>query len=364
MEIYLVGGAVRDHLLGLPIKEKDWVVVGSTEAEMLSQGFIKVGKDFPVFLHPQTHEEYALARTERKVGKGYYGFECYAAPDVTLEQDLLRRDITINAMAAAVDGSGHIISIIDPYHGQNDIKKHSLHHISDAFKEDPVRILRVARFAARFAELKFTVAKETIQFMQEMVNAGEINELVPERVWQEWQQSLIETKPDIFLEVLHQCGALVKLFPDIDTVLHKVLTLLKEVSAITSDPKIRFAATLLHVAKAKELCQQYKVPNEYQDLGLKVREYHSQIIASDLSPEALLTLLGNLDAWRRAERFQEMLMACEAISPDKKTTIHKLQKAYEITNAVKPTEFVEQGLKGYEIQAALQEKRLQALKMT
>ena len=249
MEIYIVGGAVRDELLGLPVKEKDWVVVGSTPEEMKTLGFQQVGKDFPVFLHPETHEEYALARTERKTGRGYTQFTCYAAPDVTLEEDLKRRDLTINAMAKTPDGV-----LIDPYGGQKDLKNKLLRHTSDAFTEDPVRILRIARFAARYADLGFKVADETMPLLRKIVEMGEVDALVPERVWQEVASALCEKNPEIFFTVLKDCGALKVIFPEldqlfgvpnppkwhpeIDTGIHTLLVL-KAASHLSSDPEVQ-----------------------------------------------------------------------------------------------------------------------------
>ena len=211
MKSYLVGGAVRDRLLGLPIKDKDWVVVGATPQQMLDAGYQQVGRDFPVFLHPDSHEEYALARTERKSGSGYTGFTCYAAPDVTLEQDLLRRDLTVNALAEDADGT-----IIDPYGGQQDLQQRILRHVSPAFAEDPLRVLRVARFAARYAHLSFRIADETLALMREMADAGELAHLTPERVWKETESALGTRNPQVFFQTLRDCGALKVLFPEID----------------------------------------------------------------------------------------------------------------------------------------------------
>jgi tRNA nucleotidyltransferase (CCA-adding enzyme) len=358
VQIYLVGGAVRDQLLGLPIKERDWVVVGATEDEMLAQGYIKVGKDFPVFLHPKTKEEYALARTERKTGKGYYGFACYAEPDVTLEQDLLRRDITINAMAQ--DDRGNII---DPYHGQDDLKQRLLRHVSPAFSEDPVRILRVARFAARFADLGFHVAEHTLILMREMVNNGEVDALVPERVWQEWQRALSAVQPVVFLEVLNDCGALARLFPQFShdqTQLQKTREILRDTSTRTTDPLMRFAASVLYADSLEVLCAHLRVPNEYRELALLVQKHHLTIMQVH-QPNEMLKLLSALDAWRRPERFQKILDTCKAMFPENLTAIQALLNAYSVTESIKPTEFVEQGLQGGAIQEALLQKRLQAL---
>jgi tRNA nucleotidyltransferase (CCA-adding enzyme) len=357
MEIYLVGGAVRDQLLGVPITEHDWVVVGATEADMLVQGYMKVGKDFPVFLHPETKEEYALARTERKTGLGYYGFSCYAAPDVTLEQDLMRRDLTINAMAQDALGN-----IIDPYHGQQDVKQKILRHVSTAFSEDPLRILRVARFAARLNYLGFTVADETLKLMQEMVNSGEIDELVPERVWQEWQRSLTSPSPVIFLETLNKCGALARLFPELMPSLTQTLDKLKTATQNTLNPIIRFAATVMPSPALTTLCQRYRVPNEYRELAEIVQRFYAPIkIPENLTAETLLTLLSQLDAWRRPDRFKLVIETYQAMAPQYQKGIELLARAYAITYKIKPTEFVEQGLQGADIQKAVQQKRLAAL---
>ena len=261
MEIYLVGGAIRDQLLGLPVCERDWVVVGATPQQLIVQGFKKVGKDFPVFLHPQTHEEYALARTERKVGKGYTGFECYAAEDVTLEQDLKRRDLRINAIAQTASGE-----IIDPFEGRADLENRLLRHVSDAFSEDPLRILRVARFAARLAPFEFKVAEETLGLMREMVTQDELDTLAPERIWQETVRALKESDPRPYFLVLRACGALERLWPaldklwgipqlekyhpEIDTGLH-VMIVLKEACLLSNDPVTRFAALCHDLGKGE-----------------------------------------------------------------------------------------------------------------
>lgn len=359
MQIFLVGGAVRDKLLGLPVHERDWVVVGSTEEKMLESGYIKVGKDFPVFLHPETQEEYALARTERKTGKGYYGFSCYAAPDVTLEQDLQRRDLTINAMAESIDEA-----IIDPYGGQRDLEQRLLRHVSPAFSEDPVRILRVARFAARFVLLGFHVAPETIKLMQQMVEQGEADELVAERVWQEWQLSLSAVRPAEFLQVLYDCGALKRLFPPLAEKFSEVITNLTTATANTPDPIIRFAATLckLDPTQIKQLCSQYRVPHDYQDLALLINQFYSKVIRADsLSATDLLQLLTDLDAWRRPLRFEQVLEGCLALNPDANHAVMHLKQSYVLTDGITTAEFVQQGLQGAQIKIALQEKRLEAL---
>jgi len=345
MKIYLVGGAVRDSILGRPVKERDWVIVGATKKDlekMQKQGFKPVGKDFPVFLHPKTKDEYALARTEKKIARGYHGFEFYADPNVTLKEDLKRRDLTINAIAQDEDGT-----IIDPFNGQQDLKKKTLRHVSEAFIEDPVRILRIARFASRFAG--FTVAPQTMQLMQKMVQDGEVDALVAERVWQEFERTLSEEHPERFIEVLRKCGAFKIIFPEIDALfgipnpvdwhpeidsgIHTLLALQQAVK-LTDDTTIRFAVLLHDVGKAKtakellpkhhghdkagvalvkSLCERLHVPRKFQDLAEIVTQHHGQYHKVDeFSPKALLRLLEKLDAFRRPERFEKFLIACEA----------------------------------------------------
>lgn len=328
MKIYLVGGAVRDQLLGLPVKEKDWVVVGATQHDMLQKGFRQVGKDFPVFLHPKSHEEYALARKERKVGKGYTGFEFDTAPDVTLEEDLKRRDITINAIAMADDGT-----IIDPYHGQEDLKQRILRHVSPAFAEDPVRILRLGRFAARFG---FPVAPETRVLMQSMVNAGEVDALVAERVWKELERALEEKYPDQFFHVLAACDALSLLFPSIQLQGPGVRALNKT----APHAHLRFAA-LLHNLSENDislLCERYKVPHDDRDLALLVSKYLPDYSkASTLDAEELVNLFQCLDAFRREKRFNDFLSVCEAcssISSDWLKQAYPLAKHIDVSDVV------------------------------
>lgn len=308
MEIYLVGGAVRDALLGLPVTERDWVVVGATPEEMLQLGYQPVGKDFPVFLHPKTHEEYALARTERKTGKGYKGFTFYSAPDVSLIADLQRRDLTINAIAQTPDGQ-----LVDPYHGQEDLKNRVLRHVSAAFQEDPVRILRIARFAARFPE--FTIHPETLQLMHTMVSNGEVNALVAERVWQEFCKALTTAEPARFLKVLQECGALAVLFPEIKLSPTTLTTFANAVRS-SSLPTVRFAALLheLDQPSIAQLCHRYRVPREFVDLALLTARwqiFYRDINASTPAKEIFI-LLKSVDARRRPERFQQFLLACDA----------------------------------------------------
>jgi tRNA nucleotidyltransferase (CCA-adding enzyme) len=346
MQTYLVGGAVRDQLLGLPVRERDWVVVGATPAELEKLGYRRVGRDFPVFLHPVTAEEYALARTERKTGPGYRGFAVHSDPDVTLEEDLRRRDLTINAMAQAPDGS-----VIDPAGGRAHLAARVLHHVSDAFREDPVRILRVARFAARLHDLGFRVAPATRQLMREMVAAGEASALVPERVWQETAAALAEPRPDVFLQVLRDCGALAVVFPEVDalfgvpqppewhpevdTGVHTCLCL-HEAARLGFSAEVRFAV-LVHdlgkgttpkaglprhvgheersVALVEALCRRLAVPNRFRDLAVAVARDHGICHrALELKPATLLRLLERLDAFRRGARVREFLDACEADS--------------------------------------------------
>lgn len=343
MQVYLVGGAVRDQLLGRTVVERDYVVVGATPEQMLAAGYKPVGSDFPVFLHPQSKEEYALARTERKSGVGYGGFTFYTSPDLPLEEDLIRRDLTINAMALAEDGS-----IIDPYGGQQDLHNRLLRHVSPAFVEDPLRVLRVARFAARYAPLGFSVAPETLALMQELVNQGEINHLTPERIWKETQRALLEDRADVYFEVLRQCGALKVIMPEVDalfgvpqrpeyhpevdTGIHTLMTLQRACEAQYSD-RVRFATVLHDLGKAltpadllprhaeheargvepiRALCQRLKVPSQYQQLAeLVCREHLLCHRVMELRPGTIWRLLQRLDVLRRPERVEEFIQACE-----------------------------------------------------
>ena len=340
MQIFIVGGAVRDELLGRPNDDRDYVVVGATLEDLLKQGFRPVGKDFPVFLHPQTQEEYALARTERKSGRGYHGFTFHTAPDVTLEEDLARRDLTINAMAKAPDGT-----LIDPFHGQRDLSANILRHVGPAFAEDPVRILRIARFAARFND--FTVAPETLMLMRDMVASGEVDHLVAERVWQELAKGLMEARPSRMFEVLRDCGALARLLPEldalfgvpqradyhpeIDTGIHTMMVV--DQSAIRGFTlPVRFAALTHDLGKGttpadilprhigheersvqltEKLGSRLRVPTECRDLALLMARYHGNVHrAADLRASTIVTLFEKTDALRRPERFQQLLDAC------------------------------------------------------
>ena len=297
MKTYVVGGAVRDELLGLPVQDRDHVVVGATPEEMTAAGFRPVGRDFPVFLHPQTHEEYALARTERKSGRGYKGFTVYSAPDVTLEQDLARRDLTINAMAKAEDGE-----LVDPFHGEKDLADGVLRHVGEAFHDDPVRILRVARFAARFG---FRIADETFALMKSMVASGEADHLVPERVWQEFARGLAEPHPELMFEALERCGLRAKLLPE-----------LKEIPKILSGPlAVRFAVLCWPLGEAgvQALCARIRAPNEERELALLGCRLRASLGAA--SPGDLLLLLKRADAFRRPERFALLLQAAKIVQP-------------------------------------------------
>ncbi len=346
MQVYLVGGAVRDALLGLTIKERDWVVVGGTREELLRQGYREVGRDFPVFLHPESHEEYALARLERKVAPGYRGFAVEFGPEVTLEEDLARRDLTINAIAQSADGT-----LLDPYGGRRDLEARVLRHVSAAFIEDPVRVLRVARFAARFAPLGFRVAPETLELMRAMVERHEVDALVPERVWQETEKALHEPKAGEFFRVLRDCGALRPIYPEIDalfgvpqpaqwhpeidTGVH-TLMVLDQAALLSADPKVRFAALVHDLGKAatppaewpghrgheersvaliEAMAERLRLPGEYRDLCVIVARHHGIVHrAFELRPGTIVEFMERADAFRRPERFAEALLACEADS--------------------------------------------------
>ena len=400
MQTYLVGGAVRDRLLGLPVRERDWVVVGGTPAELEALGYRRVGASFPVYLHPDSGEEYALARTETKTAPGYRGFAVHAEPDVTLEEDLRRRDLTINAMAE--DGEGRVV---DPYGGRRDIDARLLRHVSDAFREDPVRILRVARFAARFHALGFRVAPETLALMREMVAAGEANVLVPERVWQETESALGEPRPDVFLAVLRDCGALAVVFPEVealfgvpqpadwhpevDTGVH-LLMAMEQAARLGATPEARFAV-LVHdlgkgttpqeewpshkgheersVALTLALCQRLGVPNRYRELGVAVARFHGLChLALVLRPGTILDLLEGVDAFRRGVRFEDFLAACEA---DARGRLGREQEPYPqaallrsalaAASGVDAAALAAQGLGGEALREALRQARTQAI---
>ena len=402
MQVYKVGGCVRDELLGLPVKDRDWVVVGATPEDMLAAGYKPVGKDFPVFLHPDSHEEYALARTERKTAPGYTGFAFHAAPDVSLEDDLQRRDLTINAMAETETGE-----LIDPYHGREDLEQRRLRHVSPAFTEDPVRILRVARFAARFADFDFRVADDTLQLMRDMVTNGEVDALVPERVWQETVRALGEATPTRYFEVLRDCGALARLFPEldrlygvpqpeehhpeIDTGVHTMLVL-QQAARLSPDPKVRFAALMHDLGKGitpkaewpkhkeheahgvplvEDLCQRLRAPNDYRDLAILVTRYHLHYHrAAEMTDIEFLETLMGLDAFRRPQRFEEFLLACEADSRGRpgyedqtfdQPTIFR--KAYRAAAAIDAGALAQQGLTGEAIAKELARLRLAVIEL-
>jgi tRNA nucleotidyltransferase (CCA-adding enzyme) len=401
MKVYLVGGAVRDELLGRPVAERDWVVVGSTPDEMLKAGFRQVGRDFPVFLHPDTHEEHALARTERKTGPGYRGFELRYSPDVTLEEDLRRRDLTINAIARDADGN-----LIDPHHGRRDLESRTLRHVSEAFNEDPVRILRVARFLARYQPLGFTVAPETLARMRAMAAAGEADALVPERVWQETDRALGEPAPEAWLRVLHDCGALARIFPElealygvpqppewhpeIDTGLHIELVL-QAAADLTPEPRIRFAALMHDLGKGttprsllprhigheqrgiplvRAIAERLRVPADYRELAELASLWHGHAHrAVELRPRTILKMLEGCDAFRRPERFRDLLVACEADFRGRGGLRHRpypqaqlLRRAQDAALAVALTPQEREGLAGEEIGERLRLRRLEALR--
>ncbi|SMY17849.1 multifunctional CCA addition/repair protein [Photobacterium aquimaris] len=400
MQTYLVGGAVRDTLLGLPITDQDWVVVGTTPTAMLDLGYEQIGTDFPVFLHPQTKQEYALARTERKSGHGYTGFTCYAAADVTLEQDLLRRDLTINAIAQDQHGQ-----LVDPYHGKHDLEHKILRHVSPAFSEDPLRVLRVARFAARFAHLGFTIAAETMALMQEIVISGELANLTPERVWKEWQKSLSSDDPQIFLTVLRQCGALAVIMPEIDALfgvpqppkwhpeidcgIHTLLVA-KQAALLSDSTTIRFAAQVHDLGKAlspkddlphhkthcrdgikpiKKLCQRIKVPNEYRDLALLVCAQHTKIHhAQEMRANTFITIFDQIDGWRKPERIAQLATCCRADARGRQgleDTLYPqadiLIAVFDIAQAVSVKPIIAAGFTGADIKHQLAQSRIAAV---
>jgi len=394
---YLVGGAVRDHLLGVPYHERDWVVVGATPEQLMQAGFRPVGQDFPVFLHPETGEEYALARTERKSGQGYGGFTFHTAPGVTLEQDLQRRDLTINAMA--MDDKG---AVIDPYGGQQDLQNRLLRHVSPAFAEDPLRVLRVARFAARYAPLGFRVAEETLQLMRELADSGELQALTAERSWKEISRALMESRPDVFIRVLRDCGALAELLPELDRLFgvpqppahhpevdtgEHVLLVLRMAAEMGLPLAARWACLLHDLGKGrtpeqfwpkhhgheskgltavKAVNQRCKAPRECQELALLTCEYHTHCHrALELKPGTLLKLFKAFDIYRRPERFEQFLGACEA---DARGRTGLEQRDYPqadylrgAANAARSADvkvLLEQGFKGAELGEQMEKERL------
>lgn len=322
MKIFLVGGALRDRLLQRPVSDHDWLVVGATPEEMVARGYLPVGRDFPVFLHPETREEYALARTERKSAPGYRGFTVHAAPDVTLEQDLARRDLTVNAIALPaelVSADGHFdptpATLADPFHGQRDLRDKVLRHVTEAFREDPVRILRVARFAARFDD--FSVAPETMALMREMVAAGEVDALVAERVWQELSRGLMETRPSRMFEVLRECGALAVLLPELDGGTQATMAVIDASARLQASLAVRFACLMRNesVKQLQQVCDRWRVPLDIRELAEVVAREHGHIDGSDaLDATGLVRLLERCDAFRKPARFAEALLACECDS--------------------------------------------------
>ena len=402
MKIYLVGGAVRDELLGLPVRERDWVVVGATPQDLLDRKYKPVGKDFPIFLHPESSEEYALARTERKTGRGYYGFETRFAADVTLEQDLQRRDLTINALARDTDTG----ELIDPFGGERDLSQRVLRHVSEAFVEDPVRVLRVARFMARFAPLGFTVAPETVALMREIAARGELEALVPERVWQETQRALEQPAPSQFFEVLRAANALPVIFPEvaalfgvpqpvrwhpeIDAGIH-TLMVLEQAAKLSEDAVVRFAALTHDLGKGttppeewpshtaheersaqltEQLCKRLRIPNNYRDLAVLVGRYHLLCHKlGELRVGTVLDLLENTDALRRPERFEQFILACEADARGRKgleereyPQAHWLRDARARVASVALDESERAGLVGPQIAQRLRQVRLESLR--
>ena len=409
MKVYLVGGAVRDQLLGLPVKDRDWIVVGAIPATLLSLGYQQVGKDFPVFLNPKTKEEYALARTERKSSAGYTGFICDFSPTITLEQDLIRRDLTINAMAQSEDGE-----IIDPYGGKQDLENRILRHISPAFSEDPLRVLRVARFAARYHSLGFKIASETLALMAELAQSGELQHLTAERVWLETEKALNEKNPEIYFETLHKTGALSVLFPEIDALygvpnpvkhhpevdsfIHTMLVLKQAVNLTENNPilnksAVRFAAICHDLGKAltpqnilphhygheqagikptRTLCKRLKVPSYFQELAELTCEFHTHIHkAFELRAETVITLFNRFDVWRKPQRFQEFLQVCLADTRGRTGFENKdypqidyINQLLQAANEVDVQQVIADGFEKQEIRNELTKRRILAVKQT
>jgi tRNA nucleotidyltransferase (CCA-adding enzyme) len=398
---YLVGGAVRDALLGLPVKDRDWVVVGATPEDMRAAGYRQVGADFPVFLHPQTNDEHALARTERKTAPGYRGFAVDFSPHVTLEEDLGRRDLTINAVAQAEDGT-----LVDPWGGRKDLDARVLRHVTAAFAEDPVRVLRVARFAARFAPLGFRVADETLALMRHMVEADEVDHLVPERVWQELARALAAPAPEVFIRTLRACGALARILPEVDrlygvpqpaqhhpevdTGVHVELVL-AQAARLSPDPRVRFAALTHDLGKGTtdparwpahhghearsvrllgRLCERLRAPTEFRELALAVARLHGNVHrALELRPATVLKVLEGADTLRRPERLEPFLLACEADYRGRPTFEDRpypqtdlLRRAHGAARAVSAAPFVTQGLTGADIGKAIHRERVRAIR--
>ena len=403
LQRYLVGGAVRDKLLSIKCEDQDWVVVGSTPKEMESLGFIAVGKDFPVFLHPTTKQEHALARTERKSGTGYTGFECHFAPDVSLEEDLMRRDLTINAMAQDENET-----IYDPYNGQQDLKNKILRHVSNAFTEDPLRVLRVARFAAKLHHLGFSIAEDTLSLMRTIAESGELAYLTPERVWQEWHKSLSSHHPEIFISILRECGALKivlpeldalfgvpqpeKWHPEIDTGIH-TLMVAQQAAILSSALPVRFAAQVHDLGKGvtpesewpshkmhchtglkiiKQLCERIRIPNEFKELALLVCEQHSNIHrAGELKAATFLKVLNKFDVWRKPERLNDILLCCQADHAGRKglekepyPQKNRFEIAYHAALTVQVKDIINDGFKGKDIRTEQERRRIEAIQLT
>ena len=401
LDCYLVGGAVRDTLLGLTIRDRDWVVVGSSPDDMLALGFQPVGQDFPVFLHPQTHDEYALARRERKISPGYRGFAIDASSHVTLEEDLARRDLTINAMARAHDGR-----LIDPWHGARDIEQRRLQHVSASFADDPVRILRVARFAARYTGLGFTVAEGTMALMRTMAIGGEIDALVAERVWQEIKNALSEDHPRRFFETLSECQALHRLLPELDHLATdpnadqtpddvprlRSLNALDKSAALSSDPRIRFSALVHELGDTdpaplspstnhpppragcllQELCERLRVPKRYRQLATMVAHGVDPMgRLKDLAPQHTLSLLQNIDAFRKPDQVSDFVCACQAAllaqdysDEEVTSTCELLQRCFEAARNIEVSDLATNDCPGEEIRTVVAERRVDAIALT
>jgi tRNA nucleotidyltransferase (CCA-adding enzyme) len=400
MQIYKVGGAVRDRLLGLPVSDTDWVVTGATAEHMAAMGFRPVGADFPVFLHPASQEEYALARTERKSGRGYGGFVFHASPEVTLEQDLIRRDLTINAIAEAADGQ-----LIDPYHGQADLEARVLRHVSPAFAEDPLRVLRVARFAARYAPLGFGIAEETLALMGELSESGELDALTPERSWKEIAKALMEECPQVFIQVLRDCGALAHLLPELDALFGvpqpaahhpeidsgvHTLSVLQQAARFAQPLHVRWACLLHDLGKGSTppsewprhiahehrglkligaVNQRLRVPRDCAELALLVGQYHTHgHRALELKPSTLLELLQSFDVYRRPQRFEDFIVACEMDARGRLgfeardyPQADYLRGAARVAREVAVQPLLAEGFKGVALGEALKKARLRAL---
>lgn len=359
-KIYLVGGSVRDRLLGLPVVDHDWVVVGATPDQLIALGYQQVGKDFPVFLHPTTKEEYALARTERKSGNGYTGFICDFGANITLEQDLIRRDLTINAIA--MDEQGHIV---DPYNGVSDLHNKILRHVSLAFREDPLRILRIARFAARYHHLGFKIAPETLILMKEMVAAGEVSYLTPERIWKETEKALSTQHPQVYFQVLNQCGALAVLFPQLILSQNVVDALARSVE-LTELLTVRFAILCAQMPTKQSvelLCQKIKSPTSFSKIAVMVQQYGKVVEdIKQLTAEQIIHLLNSIDVWRNPQHLEQLIIASHAYC-EKEPFLQAqyLKEAYNVANSVNVQNIIADGFTGKAINNELQKRRIEAL---